>query len=56
MDKELDDMGYLLEEIANLTKGAQDKVVYMRDSANQAQKSIPQITISKGHRTCWMIF
>ncbi|XP_064191414.1 fibrinogen gamma chain [Anguilla rostrata] len=41
MDKELDDMGYLLEEIANLTKGAQDKVVYMRDSADQAQKSTP---------------
>ncbi|KAJ8281137.1 hypothetical protein GJAV_G00063980 [Gymnothorax javanicus] len=48
MDKELDDMEYLLEEISNLTKGAQDKVIYMRDSATQAQKSsLPDVYIKK---------
>ncbi|KAJ8382700.1 hypothetical protein SKAU_G00034780 [Synaphobranchus kaupii] len=41
VDKYLDDFEDLLEQIGNLTKGAQDKVVYMRDSASHGQKSTP---------------
>lgn len=41
IDTQLDDMEQVLEEIANLTRGAQDKVVYLRDSETQAQKQAP---------------
>ena len=35
----LDDMLAELERIGNLTRGAEEKVVFMRDSATLAQKS-----------------
>lgn len=41
MDRELDQMEQDLEDLANLTRGAQDKVVYLRDSETQAQKQAP---------------
>ncbi|XP_060912288.1 fibrinogen gamma chain [Labrus mixtus] len=41
VNKDLDDMQYELENIANLTKGAEETVVYMKDSATSAQKSSP---------------
>lgn len=40
MDRDLDDMDNILSEIANLTKQAEDKVVWMKDDATQAQKSL----------------
>lgn len=47
VDKDLDDMQRELETIANLTQGAEDTVVYMKDSATSAQKSSsPGITLS----------
>nr|AAI53663.1 Fgg protein [Danio rerio] len=45
--KKLDDMEQELEEIANLTRGAQDKVVYLKDSEAQAQKQSPDTYIKK---------
>lgn len=39
MEKDLRDMEDILEDISNLTKGAQDKVNYMKDQATQAQKT-----------------
>lgn len=39
-------MDELLQEISNLTKGAQDKVFYLKDSQTQAQKSSPGNTFS----------
>uniref|UniRef100_A0A8C1VVD6 Fibrinogen gamma chain n=1 Tax=Cyprinus carpio TaxID=7962 RepID=A0A8C1VVD6_CYPCA len=41
MDRELDQMEQDLEDLANLTRGAQDKVVYLKDSETQAQKQAP---------------
>ncbi len=41
MDRELNQMEQDLEDLANLTRGAQDKVVYLRDSETQAQKQAP---------------
>ncbi|KTG41731.1 hypothetical protein cypCar_00041651, partial [Cyprinus carpio] len=38
MDRELDKMEQDLEDLVNLTRGAQDKVVYLKDSETQAQK------------------
>uniref|UniRef100_A0A8C1W632 Fibrinogen gamma chain n=1 Tax=Cyprinus carpio TaxID=7962 RepID=A0A8C1W632_CYPCA len=43
MDRELDKMEQDLEDIANLTRGAQDKVVYLKDSETQEQKQSPGI-------------
>ncbi|XP_036438885.1 fibrinogen gamma chain [Colossoma macropomum] len=45
--KDLNDMEELLLDIANLTKGAQDRVVYLRDSETQAQKVTPDTHIQK---------
>lgn len=45
IDRKLDEMEQDLEEIANLTRGAQDKVVYLKDSETQAQKQAPGSTI-----------
>lgn len=42
VDKDLDDLQRELEIIANLTQGAEDTVVYMKDSVTSAQKSSPQ--------------
>lgn len=39
MEADLRYMEDILEDIANLTKGAQDKVDYMKDQATQAQKT-----------------
>ncbi|XP_036407369.1 fibrinogen gamma chain-like [Megalops cyprinoides] len=48
VDKDLSDLEELLEHISNLTKGAQDRVDYMKDSASQAQKSIsPDVYIRR---------
>ncbi|XP_048053189.1 fibrinogen gamma chain [Megalobrama amblycephala] len=47
IDRQLDDMEQDLKEIANLTRGAQDKVVYLRDSETQAQKQAPDTYIKK---------
>ncbi|XP_048855789.1 fibrinogen gamma chain [Brienomyrus brachyistius] len=48
VDRDLNDLEYLLEEISNQTKGAQDKVTYMRDSATAAKKSSdPDVHIKK---------
>uniref|UniRef100_A0A3B3TGW3 Fibrinogen gamma chain n=1 Tax=Paramormyrops kingsleyae TaxID=1676925 RepID=A0A3B3TGW3_9TELE len=48
VDRDLNDLEYLLEEISNQTKGAQDKVTYMRDSATAAKKSNdPDVYIKK---------
>ncbi|XP_016114109.1 fibrinogen gamma chain-like [Sinocyclocheilus grahami] len=47
MDRELDQMEQDLEDLANLTRGAQDKVVYLRDSETQAQKQAPDTYIKK---------
>ncbi|XP_041642182.1 fibrinogen gamma chain [Cheilinus undulatus] len=41
MNKALDDMLEELENIANLTQGAEETVVYMKDSAAEAQKRSP---------------
>ncbi|KAG5845241.1 hypothetical protein ANANG_G00136710 [Anguilla anguilla] len=41
VDKNLNDLEDLLEKIGNLTKGAEEKVVYMKDSASHAQRSTP---------------
>lgn len=41
MDRELDKMEQDLEDLVNLTRGAQDKVVYLKDSETQAQKQAP---------------
>lgn len=38
-NKDLDGLQRDLESIANLTQGAEDKVVYMKDSVVSAQKS-----------------
>ncbi|MCJ8750115.1 hypothetical protein PDJAM_G00258960 [Pangasius djambal] len=40
-------MDKLLQDIYNLTRGAQDKVVYLKDSQTQAQKSSPDLYIQK---------
>ncbi|KAG8014660.1 Fibrinogen gamma chain [Nibea albiflora] len=40
--QELDDLQRELETIANLTQGAEQTVVYMKDSTTSAQKSSPQ--------------
>ncbi|XP_066518125.1 fibrinogen gamma chain [Hoplias malabaricus] len=45
--KDLRDMESLLLDIVNLTKGAQEKVVYLRDSETQAQKSSPDTFLQK---------
>lgn len=45
VDRQLDQMEQDLEEIANLTRGAQDKVVYLKDSETQAQKQSPGSTL-----------
>ncbi|XP_036373293.1 fibrinogen gamma chain-like isoform X2 [Megalops cyprinoides] len=45
VDRDLDDLEEILQEISNMTKGAQDKVVYMRDSATDAQKSAPKADV-----------
>ncbi|XP_041790044.1 fibrinogen gamma chain [Chelmon rostratus] len=47
VDKDLDDLQRELEIIANLTQGAEDTVVYMKDSVTSAQKSSPQETYFK---------
>uniref|UniRef100_A0A673HMN5 Fibrinogen gamma chain-like n=1 Tax=Sinocyclocheilus rhinocerous TaxID=307959 RepID=A0A673HMN5_9TELE len=47
MDRELDQMEQDLEAIANITRGAQDKVVYLKDSETQAQKQAPDTYIKK---------
>uniref|UniRef100_A0A8C1FCE9 Fibrinogen gamma chain n=1 Tax=Cyprinus carpio carpio TaxID=630221 RepID=A0A8C1FCE9_CYPCA len=47
MDRELDKMEQDLEDIANLTRGAQDKVVYLKDSETQEQKQSPGNTYIK---------
>lgn len=47
MDRELNQMEQDLEDLANLTRGAQDKVVYLRDSETQAQKQAPDSYIKK---------
>ncbi|KAF4118796.1 fibrinogen gamma chain [Onychostoma macrolepis] len=47
MDRDLDQMEQDLEDLANLTRGAQDKVVYLRDSETQAQKQAPDTYIKK---------
>uniref|UniRef100_A0A8C9RKH8 Fibrinogen gamma chain n=1 Tax=Scleropages formosus TaxID=113540 RepID=A0A8C9RKH8_SCLFO len=48
VDKDLAEIENLLENIANQTKGAQDRVVYMRDSTAHAQKSSsPDLYIKK---------
>nr|XP_055061346.1 fibrinogen gamma chain-like [Misgurnus anguillicaudatus] len=47
VDRQLDQMEQKLEEIFNLTKGAQDKVVYLKDSGTQAQKQSPDTYIKK---------
>ncbi|XP_070712506.1 fibrinogen gamma chain-like [Pempheris klunzingeri] len=40
--EDLDSMQDQLEQIANLTQGTEETVVYMKDSATSAQKSSPQ--------------
>ncbi|XP_053475302.1 fibrinogen gamma chain [Ictalurus furcatus] len=45
--KDLNHIDELLQEISNLTRGAQDKVVYLKDSQTQAQKSSPDLYIQK---------
>ncbi|XP_051993278.1 fibrinogen gamma chain [Xyrauchen texanus] len=47
VNKQLDEMEQDLKEIANLTKGAKDKVVYLKDSETQAQKQAPDTFIKK---------
>ena len=47
VDRDLDYMQQELEKIANLTRGAEETVVYMKDSATSAQKSSPQETYFK---------
>ncbi|KAK2865924.1 hypothetical protein Q7C36_001980 [Tachysurus vachellii] len=47
VQKDLNHMDELLQEISNLTRGAQDKVVYLKDSQTQAQKSSPDLYIQK---------
>ena len=39
MNDDLTEMQRELETISNLTQGAEDKIVYMKDSATSAQKS-----------------
>lgn len=39
VDDDLDDMLDELDRIANLTQGAEEKVVFMKDSSTSAQKS-----------------
>lgn len=39
-------MDELLQEISNLTRGAQDKVVYLKDAQTQALKSSPGNVVS----------
>lgn len=46
-------MDQLLQEISNLTRGAQDKVVYLRDSETQAQKSSPGNIFFPGDTLKW---
>ncbi|KAG9259983.1 fibrinogen gamma chain [Astyanax mexicanus] len=45
--KDLNDMEEILLDIANLTKGAQDKVVFLKDSETQAQKAAPDTYYQK---------
>lgn len=47
VDGQLDRMEQKLEEIVNLTKGAQDTVIYLKDSDKQAQKQSPDTYIKK---------
>ncbi len=47
VNKDLDDMQEQLETIANLTQGAEETIVYMKDSTTSAQKSSsPGITFN----------
>lgn len=46
VDRQLDLMEQDLEEIVNLTRGAQDKVIYLKDSETQAQKQSPGSNLS----------
>ncbi|KAL4640399.1 fibrinogen gamma chain [Arapaima gigas] len=39
VERDLNDIEIILENIANQTKGAQDRVIYMKDSTVEAQKS-----------------
>ncbi|XP_046901148.1 fibrinogen gamma chain [Hypomesus transpacificus] len=39
MDRDLDDMDRMLADITNQTKGAEETVIYMKDSVTSAQKS-----------------
>ncbi|XP_076848419.1 fibrinogen gamma chain [Brachyhypopomus gauderio] len=45
--RDLNDMEELLQEIANLTRGAQDKVVYLKDTEKHAVKASPDLYIRK---------
>uniref|UniRef100_W5MP47 Fibrinogen gamma chain n=1 Tax=Lepisosteus oculatus TaxID=7918 RepID=W5MP47_LEPOC len=47
VDEDLKYLENLLTQISNLTKGAQETVVYMRDSSTAAQKSSPDSYIKK---------
>ncbi|TRY68201.1 hypothetical protein DNTS_025757 [Danionella cerebrum] len=47
MDQQLDQMEQDLEEISNLTRGAQDKVVFLKDSEAHALKQAPDTYIKK---------
>ncbi|XP_053346874.1 fibrinogen gamma chain [Clarias gariepinus] len=47
VQRDLNHMDDLLREISNLTRGAQDKVVYLKDSQTQALKSSPDLYIQK---------
>ncbi|XP_051241362.1 fibrinogen gamma chain [Dicentrarchus labrax] len=47
VNKDLDDLQRDLDSIANLTQGAEDTVVYMKDSATSAQKSSPDSYFKK---------
>ncbi|XP_026060243.1 fibrinogen gamma chain isoform X2 [Carassius auratus] len=42
MDRQLGQLEQDLEDIVNLTRGAQDKVVYLKDSETQTQKQSPE--------------
>ncbi|XP_060772005.1 fibrinogen gamma chain [Neoarius graeffei] len=47
VQKDLDELDVLLQEISNVTKEAQDKVFYLKDSTTQAQKASPDLYIQK---------
>ncbi|XP_018611716.2 fibrinogen gamma chain-like isoform X2 [Scleropages formosus] len=51
VDRDLSEIEVSLVDMRNLTKGAQDRVVYMRDSTTQAQKSSsPEAYIRKSSK------